>query len=182
MDWATRHDANVQAAEPQADQQARVSCADEDQGWTGDAEPSQAAGSRAARGNDRQQVVDLSPERGEDLPRSIRIRHSTEIKALLERGKRKRTRNLDVFFTPSPASRSRLGVIVPKHGREIVERNRLKRRLREIGRRSVLPSLDVGGRGGDLLIRARKQAYEVGFSELLLEVTEAVEALCLDES
>ncbi|MDA0311350.1 MAG: ribonuclease P protein component [Gemmatimonadetes bacterium] len=116
------------------------------------------------------------------MPRSIRIRHSTEIKALLERGKRKRTRNLDVFFTPSPASLSRLGVIVPKHGSEIVERNRLKRRLREIGRRSVLPSLDVGGRGGDLLIRARKQAYEVGFSELLLEVTEAVEALCLDES
>ena len=60
---------------------------------------------------------------------------------LLERGKRKRTTHLDVFFAPSPATFSRLGLIVPKHGRKIVERNLLKRRLREIGRPQLIEFL-----------------------------------------
>jgi ribonuclease P protein component len=100
----------------------------------------------------------------------------------LERGKRRRTTNVDVFFTPSPASHSRLGLIVPKHGRKIVERNRLKRRLREIGRREVLPVMDASSRRGDLLIRARRAAYDAEFGQLRLDVHEAVEALCSDES
>jgi len=89
---------------------------------------------------------------------------------------------VDVFFAPSPASRSCLGLIVPKHGREIVERNRLKRRLREIVRREVLPELDSGGRGGDLLIRAHRAAYDAEFGQLWSDVHEAVEALCSDDS
>ena len=97
---------------------------------------------------------------------------------MLERGKRKRTKHLDVFFTASPASRSRLGLIVPKHGRHIVDRNRLKRRLREIGRRSVLPWLDEREVPSDVLIRTRRSAYEADFGELSREVHDAVEALC----
>lgn len=182
MDWATRHDADIQASEPQADQQARVPCTHEDPWRSEGAEPAPPAGSRSSRGEDRQQVDARSPDRGERLPRSARIRHSTEIRALLQRGKRKRTPNVDVFFTPSPASRSRLGVVVPKHGRNIVERNRLKRRLREIGRRGVLPRLDEQGRAGDVLIRARGKAYEAQFEELLGEVITAVEGFWSDES
>lgn len=68
--------------------------------------------------------------------------------------------------------------MVPKHGRTIVERNRLKRRLREIGRRQVLPELDTKGLHGDVLIRARRRAYGAGFQELSDEVREAVEELC----
>ena len=89
---------------------------------------------------------------------------------------------MDVFFTPSPASHSRLGLIVPKHGRKIVERNRLKRRLREIGRREVLPQMDASRKGGDLLIRARRAAYDTEFGQLRLDIHQAVEALCADES
>jgi len=114
----------------------------------------------------------------ERLPRAARIRHTTEIRALLERGKRKRTMHLDVFSAPSPASSSRLGLIVPKHGRNIVERNRLKRRLREIGRRRVLPILTSRGTATDVLIRARRSAYGAGFEMLAQEITEAVEGLC----
>ena len=182
MGWINHHDAYLQTPEPQAREQARVPGAHEDEGWSQGIKPSSEARSDPSGGHDRSEVAAVSPERGERLPRSARIRRSTDIRALLERGKRERTTNVDVFFVPSPASRSRLGLIVPKHGREIVERNRLKRRLREIGRREVLPALDAGGRGGDLLIRARRAAYDAEFGQLRFDVHEAVEALCSDES
>jgi ribonuclease P protein component len=75
-----------------------------------------------------------------------------------------------------------LGLIVPKHGQRIVDRNRVKRRLREIGRREVLPGLSALGAGSDVLIRARRKAYEASYEELLHSVQEAVEALCSSES
>jgi len=114
----------------------------------------------------------------ERLPRGARIRLGSEIRELLERGKRKRTKNLDVFFAASPASRSRLGLIVPKHGHKIVERNLLKRRLREIGRRRLLPDLDATGVKADVLLRARRPAYGADFAKLEAEVRDAVEDLC----
>jgi ribonuclease P protein component len=101
---------------------------------------------------------------------------------LLERGKRKRTANVDVFFSASPASHSRLGLVVPKHGHEIVERNLVKRRLREIGRRTILPGLQATGVRADILIRARRGAYDADFGRLAAEVKEAVEDLCSRES
>ena len=182
MDWATRHDADIQASQPQAGQQARLPRADEDARRPKGAEPTSPARPRPARGHDRREVDGQSPERGERLPRSARIRLSTEIRALLERGKRERTRNTDVFFAPSPASHSRLGLIVPKHGRTIVERNRLKRRLREIGRRELLQRLDDAGSSTDVLIRARRGAYELEFVDLRAEVSGAVEGLWSHDS
>lgn len=64
-----------------------------------------------------------------------------------------------------------------KLGHDIVERNRVKRRLREIGRTRVLPDLDGRGVYGDVLIRARRPAYEAGFDELARDVAEGVEGL-----
>jgi ribonuclease P protein component len=89
---------------------------------------------------------------------------------------------LDVFFAASPASRSRLGLVVGKHGHEIVARNRLKRRLREIGRRQVLPGLDAAGVRADVLIRAKRSAYDVDFAKLEIEVKKALEDLCSEDS
>ena len=182
MGWINHNDADLQTPESQAREQARVPGAHEDEGWSQGVEPSAEKRSDPPGRHDRSEVAAVSPQREERLPRSARIRHSTEIRALLERGKRKRTTNVDVFFMPSPASRSRLGLIVPKHGRKIVERNKLKRRLCEIGRREVLPELDASCRGGDLLIRARRAAYDAEFGQLRFDVHEAVEALCSDES
>ena len=94
---------------------------------------------------------------------------------MLERGKRRRTKNLDVFFAASPVSRSRLGVIVPKHGSRIVDRNLLKRRLREIGRREVLPRLAEAG--VDVLVRAKRTAYGVEYDVLRRELLETLETM-----
>jgi ribonuclease P protein component len=125
-----------------------------------------------------------NPDRGTPtrrLPRSSRIQRSTEIRWLLRRGKRKRTANLDVFFSTSPFSRPRMGLIVPKHRHRIVERNRLKRRLREIARTEVLPFLREAGRNLDVLLRARREAYGIGYATLRAEVRGVAEALCSEK-
>jgi len=83
-----------------------------------------------------------------------------------------------VFVSASPVSRSRWGVVVPKHRHRIVERNLVKRRLREIGRTEVLPRLDDRGRGLDLLVRARPEAYGAEFAALRDELTALAEELC----
>jgi ribonuclease P protein component len=51
---------------------------------------------------------------------------------------------------------------VPRYKHSAVDRNRLKRRLREIGRRSILPDLPPL----ELVIRARPEAYGASFAEL----------------
>ncbi len=101
---------------------------------------------------------------------------------MIERGKRERTTNLDVFIGASPGSHARLGLIVPKHGHRIVDRNLLKRRLRDIGRRRVLPRLDGAGVRADVLIRARRPAYAVTYETLVQEVSGVVEAMCSSKS
>jgi len=75
-----------------------------------------------------------------------------------------------------------LGLVVGKHGHEIVARNRLKRRLREIGRRQVLPDLDAAGVKADVLIRAKRSAYDTDYAKLEIEVKKAVEDLCSEDS
>ncbi len=183
MYWAIRNEADLQAAEPQASQQARVPCEDEDPRRTCGIVASTPERSCAPRREGGRQVDPRGSDAGapgsaEGLPAAARIRHTKEIRALLERGKRKRTPHVEVFLAPSPALFCRLGVIVPKHRHRIVERNKLKRRLREIGRRRVLPRLAAKGFVLDVLVRARPRAYEADFDVLAQEVMEAVEAAC----
>jgi ribonuclease P protein component len=76
------------------------------------------------------------------------------------------TPHLDVRYAASALVQPRVGLIVPKHKHSAVDRNRLRRRLREIIRVQLLPSV----RQGDALIRAKLDAYEVSFSTLRTEV------------
>jgi ribonuclease P protein component len=97
---------------------------------------------------------------------------------LLAKAQRHRTATLDVYVAASSAPRSRFGLVVPKHGRRVVDRNLLKRRLREIGRREILPSLEARDARKDVLVRARSEAYAAGFDVLAREMKQAVEGLC----
>ncbi len=178
MNRAGRNEADIQAAQPQAVEQARVPGPHENGRGSQDSEPPSEARTGAARRQDRQQVDRTDSDRAEALPRGARIRLGSEIRELLDRGKRKRTRHLDVFFSASPVSHSRLGLIVPKHGHNIVERNLVKRRLREIGRRRALPELGERGRPANLLLRAKRKAYDADYAVLEAEVMTAVEAWC----
>ena len=75
-----------------------------------------------------------------------------------------------------------MGIVVPKHHRQVVNRNRLKRRLREVGRRDILPRLREEGLFLDLLIRARREAYEASYRQLRRELLEVTDELCSGRS
>lgn len=61
-------------------------------------------------------------------------------------------------------------MIVPRYGHRIVDRNLLKRRLREVLRTEVLPSLARRGIAPDILVRARREAYHADWADLRAEL------------
>ena len=123
----------------------------------------------------------VSPRRHR-FPPASRVRKGGEIRRVLRRGRRNRTPLLDIFQAPSPFTWPRYGIIVPRHGHRIVDRNLLRRRLREIGRVEILPRLREAGVHRDILVRARVRAYRATFEELRLQLVEFTEALCSNGS
>lgn len=81
---------------------------------------------------------------------------------MLREGKRIRSEHLELRVIASLLHHPRVGFIVPKHGRSIVERNQLKRRLREIVRVNVLQRMP----SVDMIVRARPEAYSATFASL----------------
>lgn len=108
----------------------------------------------------------------ERLPESSRLTRAAELRAVMTQGKRRRTDHLDLFTRPSPVGCSRIAVIVPRYRHSAVGRNKLRRRIREIGRRQVLPVLEEAT---DIAVRARAAAYEASFETLQREI---VGSLC----
>ena len=88
-------------------------------------------------------------------------------------GRRIRTEHLDVRATDSLLSHARVTVIVGKHGHTIVERNRLRRRLRELTRTEIIPLLS----SVDVVIRSLSSAYDASFEVLNREVVEIAQEL-----
>jgi ribonuclease P protein component len=76
---------------------------------------------------------------------------------------------LEVRVLASPLLHPRVGVIVPKYRHGSVERNRLKRRLRELVRLRLLPAL-VTGPPVDAVVRVVPQAYGATFDTLAAEM------------
>jgi len=89
-----------------------------------------------------------------------------DIEGVRRRGRKLQTPNLDVRFAASTQGGPRVGVIVPKHKHSAIDRNRLRRRLRELIRLELLPSVVRG----DALIRAKSEAYELSFDGLRKEI------------
>ena len=185
MGWVTNHDADVQSPEPEKKKQARVPGPDADQGGAEDPQPAAPEGPATAGGERRLKVepmVLVCPGAGAPgrfgLSPASRITRTRDIRALLRKGKRKKTSHLDVFFLSSGGLLPRLGLVVPKHRHRVVDRNRVKRRLREIGRREVLPRMRDAGQFGDILVRARREAYGASYQQLRRELIEIAEELC----
>jgi len=76
------------------------------------------------------------------------------------------TERLEARASASLLLRSRVGVVVPKYRRNIVDRNRTKRRLRELARKRILPVAERI----DVLLRAKPEAYSASFDQLAVEV------------
>jgi ribonuclease P protein component len=87
--------------------------------------------------------------------------------------------HLDVRVLASPLGISRIGIVVPRHHHSAVDRNRLKRRLKELARIELLPSLRKtsgrnGGQATDVAIRARREAYNAELDALRADMTTIV--------
>ncbi len=77
--------------------------------------------------------------------------------------------HLDVRAIASPLGHPRVGVVVPRYARPVVDRNRLKRRLRELVRMRLLPTAPPV----DVVIRARPDAYAASFGALEADIVRA---------
>lgn len=71
-----------------------------------------------------------------------------------------------MIWLDNPTGHPRIGLIVPKFQSTAVARNRLRRRLKEIWRRELESRLPPG----DLVVRARREAYGARFVQLQAEM------------
>lgn len=105
--------------------------------------------------------------RSEALPRDVRITK----KADFERGKGEgvwiRGSSFDLIFKKGPLDVTRLGIIVPLYSHKVVERNRLKRIVREVMRRFVMPEMIEPY---DIVVKAKRNAYEADYKSIQLEL------------
>ena len=76
------------------------------------------------------------------------------------------TEHLEARASASLLLHPRVGIVVPKYRHNIVSRNRLRRRLRELTRIRLLPNLG----NVDLLLRAKPPAYETSFAQLASDI------------
>lgn len=113
---------------------------------------------------------------GERFPERARLRRGEDIRRVFRRGRRVRRGELEVFSAPCSVRppRPRLGFVVPRHGRTVAERNRLKRRLREVARREWLPDALARGDDRDVVVRTRPGAYERSYRALRSSLLEAL--------
>jgi len=107
-----------------------------------------------------------APEQNFSFPRALRLTRGAELQRTIREGKRLRTSSLDVRATASPLAHPRVGFVVPKFNHTAVQRNQLKRRLRELTRLRLLRAIPPM----DLVIRTRRETYDVAFSELAKEI------------
>jgi ribonuclease P protein component len=81
--------------------------------------------------------------------------------------------HLDVRAIASLLGHPRVGIVVPRYSGSAVDRNRLKRRLRELVRTRLLPVAP----SVDVVIRARPDAYTASFDALAVDITRATTQL-----
>jgi ribonuclease P protein component len=98
----------------------------------------------------------------EEYPRAKRITRRSELLRLIKEGEQLRTGDLEVRSAASPFGYGRAGLIVPRFGHTAVKRNRLKRRLRDLLRRELLPAAI----SSDVVIRCRPSAYTCSYDDL----------------
>ena len=124
-----------------------------------------------------------APTAGSDMhqesrafPRSHRLTRGSDLQVVRREGKRIRTEHLEVRALASLLPHPRVGVIVPRYKHSAVDRNRLKRRLREIIRTSLVPEFAQHA-SADVVIRALPHAYEASFETLRAQLARTVAAV-----
>lgn len=110
-------------------------------------------------------------DRGARFPRTMRLLRHSEVQLVYKRGKRHFALHMTLFYLPrAEGDAARFGFSVTKHLGGAVERNRIKRRLREAVRLHAR-QLDAPV---DVMINPRKSALNADFMQLEREVEVAL--------
>jgi ribonuclease P protein component len=110
------------------------------------------------------------------VKRRIRLRRHGDFQTAITGKRFYSGRALVAFAVPSREDESRVGVTVSRTLKRAVDRNRARRRLREVARVSLLgadsPLTGLGIRY-DVVLIARPAALELAFAELVAEAEQA---------
>lgn len=111
-----------------------------------------------------------SGERGARFPRSARLLRHADFERVYQQGRRHFSAHMTLFYLPRATGEGmRVGFTVGRGLGGAVERNRIKRRLREAVRlRQPAAATDV-----DVVINPKKSVPQVDFAELRGEVSRA---------
>ena len=111
---------------------------------------------------------------GKRFPRSVRLLRHPDFEKVYERGKRHFSTHMTVFYLQrEPGAGVRVGFTVSRMLGGAVQRNRMKRRLREAVRLS-LPSTPLPM---DIVINPKKTVLAAEFARLQEEVARAFEVI-----
>jgi ribonuclease P protein component len=118
--------------------------------------------------------------RGRFMKRRYRLRRKADFQSALKGKRIYSGRGLVALALPSDRDESRVGVTVSRQLKGAVERNRARRRLRELARLAILPA-DSGatprGIRYDVVLIARPAALTLRFAELKEEAEQAARRL-----
>ena len=107
------------------------------------------------------------------FPRSLRLLKHADFDRVYKRGRRHFSSHMTVFYSPQEKGPARVGFTVGRLLGGAVERNRIRRRLREAVRlRHAVLTGPV-----DVVINPKKSAIRVEFSALLEEVEQAFQLI-----
>jgi len=104
------------------------------------------------------------------------LTRAADFETVRREGKRIRTGALEVRTLASLRREGRIGIIVPRYQHSAVDRNRLKRRLREILRREWTEPV-IAGAARDVVVRAAPSAYRADFAALRADLKQLASRL-----
>ena len=100
------------------------------------------------------------------------LRSSRQFRLVYDRGVRLHSPYFSLFILGTSEQEPRLGITVTKKVGCAVVRNRCKRRLREVARRSTLPLLN--GIGCDIVINAKTAMIKAHLSDLVVSLSQSL--------
>jgi ribonuclease P protein component len=116
----------------------------------------------------------MPPNNAARFPRSARLLRHADFERVYKQGRRHFSASLTVFYWPrpeaeTPAAGLRVGFTVSRALGGAVQRNRMKRRLREAVRMTRPPA----GVAADVVINPKKSLLTTDFAAVLTEVSRA---------
>lgn len=125
----------------------------------------------------KRSVEQPAAKAGAGFPRSARLLKHSDFDRVYKQGRRHFSSHMTVFYLRQAEGGARVGFTVGRVLGGAVERNRIKRRLREAVRQRRAVLQGAGACGIDVVINPKKSVLTLEFSAVLEEVGRAFDAI-----